>query len=90
MKRAFRKYHRLLAPIIFLPLALTALTGMAVTMTDEWHWNLGIPQGLILQLHTGELFHLGAVYPILNGLGVVGLLITGISMTGLFNRRSPS
>jgi hypothetical protein len=88
MKRSFRKYHRFLAPILCLPLALTALTGMLITITDEWHWPLGFPQGLLLHLHTGELFHLEKIYPILNGLGVIGLLITGMTMTSLFPRRT--
>jgi hypothetical protein len=87
LRKVFRKYHRVLASIIFLPLILTTLTGMATTMTAEWHWNLGIPRGLLLEIHTGEIFHLQAIYPMLNGLGTLGLLITGITMTGIFNRR---
>jgi hypothetical protein len=71
-----------------LPLILTTLTGMATTMTAEWHWNLGIPRDLLLEIHTGEIFHLQGIYPILNGLGTVGLLITGITMTGIFNRKA--
>jgi Protein of unknown function (DUF3153) len=90
LKRSFRKYHRRLAPIIFLPLALTTLTGMATTTTAEWKWNLGISRSLLLEIHTGEIFHLQGIYPILNGLGVVGLLITGIMMSGIFNRQPQS
>lgn len=90
MKRAFRKYHRLLAPIICLPLALTIITGMAATFVEEWGLNLGLSRSWILSLHTGEIFHLEAIYPILNGLGLVGLLVTGLSMTSLFKKRSPS
>ncbi len=90
LRKAFRKYHRVLASIIFLPLILTTLTGMATTMTAEWHWNLGIPRGLLLEIHTGEIFHLQAIYPMLNGLGTLGLLITGITMTGIFKRKAPT
>lgn len=89
LKKAFRKYHRVLASMIFLPLILTTITGIATTMTAEWRWNLGIPRGLLMSIHTGEIFHLQAVYPILNGLGTLGLLITGITMTGIFNRKPP-
>ena len=89
-RKAFRKYHRILASIIFLPLILTTLTGIATTMTAEWHWSLGIPRGFLMEIHTGEIFHLQAIYPILNGLGTIGLLITGITMTGIFNRKRPS
>lgn len=87
MKRAFRKYHRLLAPIIFLPLFLTVLTGMVATVAGEWSFKFGLSRsvrGFMLGLHTGETFHLEAIYPMLNGLGLIGLLVTGISMTGLF------
>ena len=41
----------------------------------------------MLKIHTGEILHLEAIYPILNGLGLIGLLVTGISMSGLFNQR---
>jgi hypothetical protein len=40
-----------------------------------------------LKIHTGEIFHLQAIYPILNGLGMIGLLVTGLSMSGLFGRK---
>ena len=84
MKRIFRKYHRLLAIVLFLPLFVTVLTGMAATVLEEWSLNLGISRSLLLKIHTGEILHLQAIYPVLDGLGLIGLLITGISMSGLF------
>jgi hypothetical protein len=90
LRKVFRKYHRGLALIIFLPLVLTTLTGMATTVIAEWQWNIGISRSLLLSIHTGEIFHLQAVYPMLNGLGTLGLLITGITMTGIFNHRKTS
>ncbi|MBW4516205.1 MAG: peptidase [Timaviella obliquedivisa GSE-PSE-MK23-08B] len=89
MKRAFRKYHRTLSVIVALPLILTTVTGMLVTMVAEWNFNLGISRNFLLGLHSGELFHLGGIYPILNGLGLAIMLITGLSMSGLF-RKKPS
>lgn len=85
MKRLFRKYHRTLSVIIALPLALTVLTGMAITMIGEWGMNLGLSRRIILGIHTGEIVHLQGIYPILNGLGLMGLLVTGLSMSGLFS-----
>ncbi|TAF11366.1 MAG: peptidase [Nostocales cyanobacterium] len=41
----------------------------------------------MLKIHTGEIFHLQAIYPILNGIGLIGLLVTGMSMSGLFNQK---
>ncbi|MEG3936804.1 peptidase [Microcoleus sp. S36b_A3] len=87
MKKAFRKYHRILATIVFLPITLTVLTGMAATMGREWPISTGISSRLLLKIHTGEIFNLQAIYPILNGLGMLGLLVTGLSMSGLFGRR---
>lgn len=87
MIRKFRKYHRFLAPILALPLLLTVLTGMAATMAREWPIDLGLGSSFLLKIHTGALFGLEAIYPILNGLGLLGLLITGLSMTGLFSKK---
>ncbi|MBE9184817.1 peptidase [Microcoleus sp. LEGE 07076] len=87
MKKAFRKYHRMIGIIVALPLTLTVLTGMAATIGREWPLNLGISSRFMLKVHTGEIFHLQAIYPILNGLGMLGLLVTGLSMSGLFGRR---
>lgn len=84
MKRAFRKYHRIIAIIICLPLALTVLTGMTTTMVGEWGMSIGVSRSLLLAIHTGEILHLQGIYPILNGLGIIGLLVTGLSMSGLF------
>ena len=87
MKRLARKYHRIIAPIIALPLVLTVLTGMLVTIVREWPINTGLTSSLILSLHTGEIFHLQAIYPILNGLGLIVLVVTGISMSGVFGKK---
>lgn len=87
MKRAFRKYHRIIALIICLPITLTVLTGMTATMVEEWSLNIGLSRSLLLKIHTGEIFHLQAIYPILNGLGLLGLLVTGLSMSGLFSSK---
>ncbi len=87
MKKAFRKYHRILAIIVALPLTLTVVTGMLTTVVKEWPINTEISARLLLKIHTGEIFNLQASYPILNGLGLIGLLVTGLSMSGLFGRR---
>lgn len=86
IKRSFRKYHRLLAPILALPLIITVLTGMLATMVGPWSLNLGLTRSFFLGIHTGEILHLEGIYPMLNGLGLIGLLVTGLSMTNLFNK----
>lgn len=87
MSRLFRRYHRQIAIALCLPLFLTVLTGVGFTIAHEWlHQNeLG---EFLLGLHTLEIVHLEKIYPLLNGLGLVGLLITGLSMTGLFRTRA--
>lgn len=89
IKRSFRKYHRWLALIVSIPLVFIVLTGILMTIEEEWI-NLGFPRGLLWRIHTGKIFHLEAIYPIFSGLGLVGLLVTGISMLNLFKRKPPA
>ena len=81
--RTFRKYHRLLALIFLLPITLTVITGMLVSIVQDWSIYTGLSSNFLLKLHTGEIFKLQAVYPFLNGLGLIGLLITGSTMLGI-------
>jgi hypothetical protein len=87
VKKAFRKYHRVIGIIVCVPLLLTVLTGMLATIIGEWSVNIGLSSRLMLKIHTGEIFHLQGIYPILNGFGLIGLLVTGMSMSGLFNQK---
>jgi hypothetical protein len=89
MNRTFRKYHRSIAVIVALPLILTTITGMLVTTVAEWKLDFGISRSFLLSLHNGELFHLESIYPILNGMGLLAMLATGMSMTNLFSKKSP-
>ncbi|WP_392530580.1 peptidase [Nostoc sp. C117] len=88
MKRSFRKYHRIFGIILSIPLVLTVLTGMLTTVVREWSIGIGVPASFLLSIHTGEILHLEGIYPILNGLGLLGLLVTGLSMSGLFGKKT--
>ncbi|MEH1818236.1 MAG: peptidase [Nostoc sp.] len=88
MKRSFRKYHRILGIILSVPLMLTVLTGILTTFVREWSIGIGVPASFLLSIHTGEIFHLQGIYPILNGLGFLGLLVTGLNMSGLFGKKT--
>ena len=88
MKRAFRKYHRWISLIVALPVLLTTITGILVTIAKEWSLSIELPTRLLLKVHTGEIFHLQAIYPILNGVGLIGLVITGLSMSRVFRESS--
>ncbi|BAY13862.1 peptidase [Calothrix sp. NIES-2098] len=85
MYRLFRKYHRWLAIVCALPLLLTVMTGMTFTIAKALHQRQ--LAGFLIHLHTLEIFGLDGIFPIINGLGLLGLLITGIYMTSLFRER---
>ena len=89
MYRLLRKYHRWLAIVCALPLLLTVSTGITFPIAKALHQRQ--LAGFLIHLHTLEVFGLDTFFPIVNGLGLLGLLVTGIYMTSLFReRRSPS
>ncbi|BAY63755.1 hypothetical protein NIES22_38440 [Calothrix brevissima NIES-22] len=88
MNRFFRRYHRWLAIVCALPLMLTVITGMTFPIAKALHQRE--LAGFLIHLHTLETFGLDGIFPIVNGLGLLGLLVSGIYMTSLFrDRRLP-
>lgn len=85
MNRLFRKYHRWLAIVCALPLLLTVITGMTFPIAKALHQRQ--LAGFLIHLHTLETIGLEDFFPIINGLGLLGLLITGIYMTRLFREK---
>jgi len=90
--RNLRKLHRKLAPIVFLPLMLTALTGVGYRIGKSW---LGFGDSFgdaMMFIHQGTWLgpQLRPFYVLLNALGAIGMLVTGIIMSGIFFRRSAS
>lgn len=82
----FRQLHRQLALIVFLPLALTVITGVSYQIATTW-LNIDTANVIfLLDIHTGSFLGLEKIYPVLNGLGVIAMLITGLTMTSLFRR----
>lgn len=75
-----RRLHRLTAPIMVLPLLLTLITGTLFQFADltgqerRFRW--------LLALHTGHfgVINLSGIYPFLNALGLLFLVVTGVSM----------
>jgi uncharacterized iron-regulated membrane protein len=83
-----RSLHRAIAPIFFLPLLVSASTGVTYRFAE----TLGLPleqTQLMLRLHQGSYLGqpLRVFYVLAVGLGLVGLLATGIQMTGIFRKR---
>ncbi|NEP19641.1 MAG: PepSY domain-containing protein [Leptolyngbya sp. SIO4C1] len=80
IRQALRQTHRVLAPVMALPLLITLTTGILFQLAansgqmSEYLWLLDIHRG-----HFGQL-NLEAIYPLLNGLGLLTLVVTGIAM----------
>ncbi|MGD1908569.1 MAG: PepSY domain-containing protein [Leptolyngbyaceae cyanobacterium] len=89
-KARVRALHRWFAPVMAIPLLLTLTTGMGFQMAatagrgSDFIW--------LLQLHKGKWgpLDLSMVYPFLNGLGLLTLMITGILMWWQTKRRKRS
>ena len=85
MSAKLHKVHRTIAPIVVLPLLLTVVTGVVYQITDlsghEIEW--------LLRLHKGNFgsLKLEAIYPFLNGLGLLAMLATGTAMLWQMRRR---
>ena len=77
-----RQFHKLLAPWVFLPLFISATSGLFYRILkdlfgysrDEVHWLMSLHEGEWLG-DKGEL-----IYVILNSLGLIWMLITGLQM----------
>lgn len=89
--KALRKLHRKFAPIVFLPLFLTAFTGVFYRVARSWFGVSDEFGELILFIHQGEFLgkDLRVFYVLLNGLGLIAMVISGIVMSGIFRRRKP-
>jgi uncharacterized iron-regulated membrane protein len=88
-KKDNRWVHRILAPIAFLPLLLSASTGIAYRLGRAWFGISNEQASVLMNLHQGSYFgSVGrAVYVLLVGLGLVILLVTGIQMTPILRKR---
>jgi hypothetical protein len=79
-KARLRHLHYILAPIMFLPIFLTAITGSLFQVAvitgkgQDFLW--------LLELHRGKfgIIDLELIYPLINAFGVLFLAITGIMM----------
>jgi uncharacterized iron-regulated membrane protein len=88
----FRQIHKWVAPIVFLPLTMSAVTGIIYRVGRTWFKMSPDAGEILLQLHKGEYFgkYGESIYVILVGVGALVLLVTGIEMTGIFRpRRTP-
>ena len=82
--RTLRQLHRQLAPIIMLPFLVTAITGVAYRLGKSWFGLSRDQVHFLMVIHEGEYLgkQLEPVYVLLNGLGLLFMLITGIVIWG--------
>jgi hypothetical protein len=85
-----RKLHRKTAPIILLPLLLTVLTGVIYRLGRSWFGMSADVGEIFMGLHEGKFLGKGLVpfYVLLVGLGLIGMIVTGLSI--LKFQRKPS
>ncbi len=85
----FRKFHRKIAPIIFIPLFLTTLTGVAYRLGRTWMGMPGDQADIFLMIHQGEFLGepLVPIYVLLVGLGLIAMLVTGVTMVRLAQQK---
>lgn len=78
----FRKLHRTLAPIVMLPLFVTILTGISYRLGKSWFGLSRDQVHFLMVIHEGEYLgdRLEPIYVLLNGLGVLFMLVTGVSI----------
>jgi hypothetical protein len=81
-----RRWHAALAPVVLLPLLLTVSTGLGYRLLRDWG-GLGRDQAhLLMVLHEGEWLtrwfgNAGeTVYVLVNGLGLLWMLVSGGTM----------
>ena len=88
-KRTLRKLHRFIAPIIFIPLFATGFTGISYRVAKSWFGASDKLGYLLMYIHQGTFLgkELRVLYVLLNGLGLIAMLISGIVMTGIFRNK---
>jgi uncharacterized iron-regulated membrane protein len=81
-RRRLRQLHRQLAPVLMLPFLVTAITGVAHRLGKSW---LGLSKEqvhFLMVIHEGEYLgkDLKPFYVLLNGVGMLVILMTGGAM----------
>ncbi|MFZ4682225.1 MAG: PepSY domain-containing protein [Terrimicrobiaceae bacterium] len=88
-KAGARFAHRILAAILLLPLAASAITGIAFKIGEEWFHLPDKTLDLFMTIHEGAWLGqtLKPFYVLVVGLGLLVLAATGVRLTGLFARK---
>lgn len=81
-----RQVHGALAPLVLLPLLVTVLSGLGYRLLKDWgglgrtqvHWLMTLHEGEWLKPWLGPSGE--TLYVLLNGLGVLWMVATGLGM----------
>lgn len=86
----FRKIHRQSAPIIFIPLLLTSLTGVGYRLGRSWFGLSGDVASVLKAIHKGGFLGetLMPFYVLLMGIGLIGMVVTGLMLVR--RKRNPN
>ena len=82
MKKESRQLHRTLAPVLLLPILLTTLSGVGYRLGRSWFGLSDSFGNWMMILHEGRYLDkpLVPLYILLVGLGLLGLIGTGLAM----------
>ena len=77
-----RQLHRTVAPIVLLPLFITVATGVVYRLSKDWFGLSRDQVHFLMTLHEGEYLGptLEPIYVLLNGIGLLWMLVTGSIM----------
>jgi len=81
-RQLVRKWHSTLAPVVLLPLFVTVTTGVTYRLSKDWFGLSRDQVHFLMTIHEGEYLGqtLEPFYVLLNGLGLLWMLITGGTM----------
>ncbi|NEO88083.1 MAG: PepSY domain-containing protein [Spirulina sp. SIO3F2] len=81
-RKLLRSLHRTIAPFVMLPLVITILTGVTYRLGKSWFGLTRDQVHWLMVIHEGEYLgkFLEPFYVLLNGLGALFMLTTGISI----------
>lgn len=79
LQKLVRKLHSTVAPIVMLPLLVTVTTGVTYRLSKDWFGLTRDQVHFLMVIHEGEYLgpHLEPFYVLLNGLGLLWMLVTG-------------
>jgi len=77
--KQFRTLHRIVAPIVLLPLMVTMMTGVSYRLGKSWFGLSRDQVHFLMVIHEGEYLGqvLEPIYVLLNGIGLLWMMVTG-------------